>query len=701
MRKLLSAVALFLLCLMLLCSCDNGVSNKDGQSEKDTHNHTPGEWIVDAEASCTVPGVKHRVCTDADCGLTVESVLIPATGHTDGTWLPLGDDATTPCERRMFYRVCTKCNAVEQKSGTEKDHAYITVTHAPTCLAKGYDEKTCQTCGKVVKENETPLAEHAWKSAYTADASFHWFDCNDCTAINARAEHSVGEDDLCTVCDQPIGATVGVNYELSSNGTFALVVGYTGDAKHVIIADTYMDKPVKIIDSGAFENATITAVVIPNSVTSIDRWAFADCDSLASITIPASVKDISFFSFYCCDSLASIVVEQGNIVYHSAGNCLIETASKTLLVGCKNSVIPADGSVTSIGNHAFYNCTSLTSITIPASVTSIGSDAFSYCSSLTAITIPASVKSIGEGAFSHCSSLTAITIPASVASIGERAFFDCSSLASIMVEKGNTVYHSAGNCLIETASKTLLVGCKNSVIPADGSVTSIGNYAFYNCTSLTSITIPASVKSIGGGAFYNCSKLTSITIPEGVTSIGEWAFENCNKLTRTQYQNCTYIIVNANPYYLLERCDNKKLSSYQIHDDTQVIGGSAFSYCTSLTSITIPASVTSIGEWAFSDCSSLTSVTFAEGSQLTSIGDYAFYSCTSLTSITIPASVTSIGEGAFSKLETVYYAGTANDWNGISIGSNNYNLTNATRYYYSETNVAGCWHYVDGKPSLW
>ena len=224
---------------------------------------------------------------------------------------------------------------------------------------------------------------------------------------------------------------------------------------------------------------------------------------------------------------------EGNKVYHSAGNCLIGTASKTLILGCSTSVIPADGSVTSIGDSAFFGCSSLTSIVIPDSVTSIGGDAFYGCSSLTGITIPDSVTSIGSFAFSGCSSLTGITIPDSVTSIGSQAFYGCSSLTSIaipdsvtsiggfafygcssltsiLVAEGNKVYHSAGNCLIETASKTLILGCSTSVIPVDGSVTSIENSAFDGCSSLTSIVIPDSVTSIGGGAFYGCDSLTTV-----------------------------------------------------------------------------------------------------------------------------------------------------------------------------------------------
>ena len=236
-------------------------------------------------------------------------------------------------------------------------------------------------------------------------------------------------------------------------------------------------------------------------------------------------------------------------------------------------------SVTSIGVLAFYNCSGLTSVTIPNPVTEIGYSAFSGCRGLTSVTIPTSLKTIGERAFKDCQSLTSVAIPNSVTTIGESAFYNCSALTSvsignsvssignsafygcggmtsIVVASGNTTYDSRGNCnaIIETASNTLIAGCCNTVIP--GTVTAIGDDAFAYCSGLTRVTIPISVTTIGHDAFRYCKGLSSVTIPNSVTSIGDMAFLECSGLK----------------------------------------------------SVTIHGSVTSIGDWAFRGCSGLTDV---------------------------------------------------------------------------------------------
>ena len=315
-----------------------------------------------------------------------------------------------------------------------------------------------------------------------------------------------------------------------------------------------------------------------------------------------SVTSIGDDAFFKCTSLTSIEIPYSvtSIGNHAFYNCESLTS------------IEIPNSVTSIGEWAFYNCSSLTSIEIPDSVTSIGEGAFKFCSSLTSIEIPNSVTSIGELAFGYCSSLTDVVIGNSVTSIGDDAFGYCSSLTNIVVDSGNTIYDSRNGCnaIIETASNTLITGCQNTIIPK--SVTSIGEGAFKFCSSLTSIEIPNSVTSIGEWAFEYCSSLTSIEIPNSVTSIGYGAFHECPGLTSIVVDSGNTIYDSRNGCNaIIETTSNTLITGCQntiIPNSVTSIGVGAFYKCDSLTSIEIPNSVTSIGDLAFYECTSLTRI---------------------------------------------------------------------------------------------
>ena len=554
--------------------------------------------------------------------------------------------------------------------------------------------------------------------------------------------------------------TTSLKYEINED-TYTYTVTGCGneDITSLVIPKEYKYFPVAAIDESAFRDCELlTYAYIPRSINNIGSFAFADCSSLKRITIPGSVSEIGEFAFSWCDGLESVTisdgvtsigqyafcdcnglesisipesvtsignaafadcakinlnVRSGNPVYHNDGNCIIETNSKTVIAGCKNSIIPSDDSATAIGDYAFEWCSALESITIPDNITSIGEAAFAHCSSLERITIPGSVSSIGEyafykcdvladitlsdgvtsigySAFRSCGSLTSITFPASMTSIGEFVIDDCTNLASINVKVGNPVYHSKGNCIIETASKTLVLGCEVSKIPSDGSVTTIGESAFRGLDGLTSITLPDSVTTIGNHAFSGCRGLTSVIIPDGVTSIGDSAFAYCSGLTgvtipdsvatigERAFEACSNLTSmtipfvgatkdgdsNTNLGYFFGLGYNsygrviitpptdmgvlisipESLTTVVITGGTS-IGSRAFSECSNITSITLPDSVTSIGEYAFYGCSGLTSMTIPDN--VTLIGKYAFSDCRGLTSITIPDGVTTIGERAF------------------------------------------------------
>ena len=382
------------------------------------------------------------------------------------------------------------------------------------------------------------------------------------------------------------------------------------------ITDLIIPNSVTSIGEWAFYACSgLTSITIPNSVTSIREEAFDDCSSLTSITIPNSVTSIGDYAFSGCTSLTSVTI--GNSVT-SIGDGAFAFCTSLTSITIPNSVtsigdgafrdcssltsITIPNSVTSIEGWAFRNCSALTSITIPNSVTSIGEYTFYGCSSLTSVTIGNSVTSIGDEAFNGCSSLTSVTIPNSVTSIGDEAFAYCTSLTSVTI--GNSVT-SIGIEAFEycySLTKTNYTGdiagwCNIKFGNNDANPMYCSHNFYINDQEIKDLVIPNSITSIGGFTFYGCSSLTSVTIPNSVTSIGSSAFSGCSGLT-----------------------------SITIPNSVTSIGSGAFSGCLSLTSVTIPNSVTSIGSGAFSGCFGLTSVTIPNNS-VTSIGDNAFYGC--------------------------------------------------------------------------
>ena len=264
--------------------------------------------------------------------------------------------------------------------------------------------------------------------------------------------------------------------------------------------------------------------------TATDTYRVSNYNGTATeVVIPAeyngkAVTGIGESAFYNCTSLTSVTI----------GDSVTEIGSSAFYDCSGLTSVTISDSVTEIGSSAFYDCSSLTSVTIGNSVTTIGSSAFIYCSSLTSIVIPDSVTTIGSYAFSDCSSLTSVVIPDSVTTIGERAFYNCKSLTSISVDKGNSAYKDIDGNLYTKDGKTLIqysIGKTAISFAIPKGVTTIGSDAFCDCYSLTSVVIPDSVTTIGYGAFSYCYILKSIVIPDSVTSIGDYAFEGCSSLT--------------------------------------------------------------------------------------------------------------------------------------------------------------------------
>ena len=449
-------------------------------------------------------------------------------------------------------------------------------------------------------------------------------------------------------------------------------------------------------------DVTIPTIVYYNdkayTVTGIDDSAFEDASFLRSITIPNSVVSISGNVFRFCNSLSSIIVNEGNPTYDSRDGCnaIIETASNTLIAGCKSTIIPE--SVTSIGSGAFSTCgTDLTSITIPNSVTRILSSAFYPCSGLTIVKAMSPTPAVTNWAFSYnTTSNGTLYVPIGSKSAYESAtgwnefgniieiiFFDDASVKSICVANWDTdgdgelskTEAAAVTDLGEVFKDNTTITSFNELQYFTG-LTEINDYAFRNTIALTSVIIPENVTRIGKGSFgqvvdIGASNLVSVQLPDGLTEIDEDAFWECNKLKNINFPTSLRTIGEC-------AFHNTAIESLILPEGFLSLGYSACNFCSFLKSIYIPSTVTSIGEDAFSSCNALHSIVVSEdntvydsrencnaliesstkrlirGSNQTiiplgicSIGDYAFDGLSNLYYVTIPKTVTSIGDGAF------------------------------------------------------
>ena len=483
------------------------------------------------------------------------------------------------------------------------------------------------------------------------------------------------------------------------------------------LAEIIVPDGVISIGNGAFlQNSGAKRVVLPPSTVYIGHGALRDCSALTSVSLPDSMSNRLFLDmFEGCTNLKSVDIPDGitdiyegdlascpnwtDIYYDNWGRVWNRVVSNVrdsipdrMNVHFKDNIydsgscgenvtwtLTADGTLTISGTGAmtdytydsrspWYSCrTYIKRVVMQQGVTSIGDHAFWDCSGLTSVTIPDGVTSIGGGAFWDCAALTSVTIPGSVTNVGQDAFYNCSSLTDIYYGGYGTDWQKLNVSIPTSATvhfKDNIYGkgdCGINVtweLTGDGTLTisgtgRISNYShdnnapWYSCRAyIKRVVIQQGVRAIGDQAFYYCENLTSVTIPDSVTSIGGSAFSGCSGLT-----------------------------SVTIPDGVTSIGDYAFSDCSGLTSVTIPSSVTSIGWRAFENCTALTFMTIPES--VTYINGEVFSNCVRLARVTIPKSVTEISSKAFyycDSLTDVYYAGTAADWAKISISEGNEDL---------------------------
>ena len=437
----------------------------------------------------------------------------------------------------------------------------------------------------------------------------------------------------------------GLEYSLNSDGKGYTVVGM-GDCidKDLIIPSTHEGLPVNAIGENAFNgNTDITYVLIDRAVTSIGQGAFNLCSSLINVYYNGTKEEWETL----CSSIgvSNDYLIDAKVYYFSE----TEPADGFFWHFDTDGKTPVSWGVES--NYSVGLKYSLNTDEKGYTVVGIG-----YCED-TDLVIPATyrglpVTAIGSNAFESVRSFKSVSIPASVTTIGEKAFAHC--------------------------------GVTSVTFATNSQLTTVDMYAFFSSSSLQSIALPDGVTTIGEAAFNGCNNITSISIPDSITTIENRALD-FNSSAFTAYNNAKYLGNSTNPYLVLVKASDTSITTCNIHTDAKLIYAFAFKDCTLLTSVTIPDSVTIIGNSVFYKCDALESLII--GSGVTSIGDGIIYY-----------------ESYDAKLKSVYYGGTAEDWNKIAIGEYNGNLTDAARYYYSATaplEEGNFWHYIEDVPTVW
>ena len=630
------------------------------------------QWV---DANCRDP----KTCSL--CGLEEGKKL----GHK---W----QDAT--CEEPQ---ICTVCNKVK---GEPLGHNYESIVLEPTMFEEGYTTHTCLNCGHSYVDGHTEALGYELTEGtmvFKPDGVAYLYGSGGKvvkTYTGWMTEVYKIEDD----------------YEINAGGFMTTAPWFFDNEEiyHVIIEDG-----VSPISTAYWfvDCYYLTSIYFGSDVQTLGEWTFRTCESLTEITfspksqlktiekdavayggyfpgfkspttvthlgalpetdepivlhegllsigdnalvsgdylLPSTVTEIG------CGNFASLTIPEDHPTFYIQDNCLINRATKTLIDVLDGFVIPADGSVVTIGDNAFRD-KDFTHIEIPDGVTAIGNSAFCNCMNLETIVLPDSLVTIDVSAFSECVSLQQIVLPESITQISNFTFENCIGLTSITIPDSITYI---GNCAF--------MGCSNlASISLPEGLTHIDDFAFTDCSALTEVILPETLVSLGSDAFARCQELGSLHIPANLVSIGVNPICDCGNLT-------SLTVSEENPeYYIYGNCligrSNKIVIvgigqvSLPMDGSVDTINDYAFSNCYDTTTLTLPDGITYIGYAAFSG-TGLTDLVLPEG--VTYISDYAFGY---LETLEIPISITYIGDQALEGVATVYYAGTVEQWHNIEV----------------------------------